>query len=66
MITVQELMTGPSTSPDGKHWEPSLPLPMWTLPARLRDAWEVFQGRATAVRQTPAPQEPDGQEDTRP
>jgi len=53
MMTIKELVTGPHTSPDGKHWEPSLPYPgpwIW----RLRDAWEVLQGRATAVRQTPS------------
>lgn len=55
MITVQSLLTGPQCSPDGKNWEPAIPLPMWTLRARLRDAWEVFQGRAAAITQTPKP-----------
>lgn len=55
MMTVKDLMTsGNSTSPDGTHWEPCLPLPWQPLRARLRDAWEVFQCRATAIVQTPA------------
>lgn len=56
MITVRDLITSSNaTSPDGKHWEPSLPLPFWSLRSRLHDAWEVFQGRATAIKQTPKP-----------
>lgn len=50
MMTMKQLLTSTvSSSPDGKHWEPSLPMP-WT-PA-FRDAWEVLRGRAVAVRQT--------------
>lgn len=45
------LLSGRSaqSSPDGKHWEPSIPVQLdwnWT------DAWEVLRGRAIAVRQT--------------
>lgn len=54
MMTIKELMeNGTRSSPDGKHWEPALPdggQLWWRI--RLRDAWEVLQGRAVAVRQT--------------
>lgn len=52
MLTMKELMTGPRSSPDGKHWEPSLPYPAPMI-RNIRDAWEVLNGRAHAVRQTP-------------
>lgn len=54
MMTIRELMTsGNHSSPDGKHWEPALPTVGYRrLRDRLRDAWEVFQGRAAAIRQT--------------
>lgn len=53
MMTVKDLMTtGCQSSPDGAHWEPVLPLqaPWWRI--RLRDAWAVWKGEATAIRQT--------------
>lgn len=53
MLTIRQLMEGPSTSPDGKHWEPSLPYPGGPLTWRMRDAWEVLMGRAQAIIQTP-------------
>lgn len=53
MLTIKDLMTsGVSSSPDGTHWEPSLPLPMFGWRYLWRDAWEVLNGRALAVRQT--------------
>jgi hypothetical protein len=53
-MTLKELLTsGCQTSPDGKHWEPALPMAGFFI-ERLRDAWEVLQGRATAIRATPA------------
>lgn len=52
MMTLKDLMTSGnsnSSSPDGIHWEPAIPI----LPtSNWRDAWEVFKGRALAVRQT--------------
>lgn len=54
MITVKDLMQNQcSSSPDGKHWEPSLPETRrlwWRI--RLRDAWAVWKGDAVAIRQT--------------
>lgn len=49
-MTLRDLMTnGASSSPDGRHWEPAIPLlPDWNW----RDAWAVLRGRALAVRQT--------------
>lgn len=53
MLTMKDLVTnGVQSSPDGKHWEPALPIPSYFLKDRLRDAWAVFMRRATAVRQT--------------
>jgi len=53
MLTMRDLMTsGCQSSPDGKHWEPALPLPMYGWRSLWRDAWEVLNGRALAVRQT--------------
>lgn len=53
MLTVKDLMLSQcQSSPDGKHWEPALPeQPMWWR-IRLSDAWAVWAGRATAIRQT--------------
>jgi hypothetical protein len=53
MITVKDLMqTSIQSSPDGEHWEPALPMPLYYLPHRLRDAYAVWTGEATAIRQT--------------
>jgi hypothetical protein len=53
MITVKDLMTSPAqSSPDGKYWEPALPLPWPFWKPRLKDALAVWQGKAIAVRQT--------------
>ncbi len=53
MMTVKDLMTsGVQSSPDGKHWEPSLPLPWYSWRYNWRDAWAVLNGRAVAIRQT--------------
>jgi hypothetical protein len=53
MMTVKDLMTsGVQSSPDGEHWEPALPEPDMRLRVRLRDAWAVWKGEATAIRQT--------------
>ena len=52
MMTIKELMENRcQSSPDGHHWEPALPEPdyFWW---RLRDAWAVWKGEATAIRQT--------------
>lgn len=52
MITVKDLMTSPvKSSPDGKHWEPSLWVTHWWS-IRIRDALAVLQGKAVAIRQT--------------
>jgi len=52
MITVKDLMSSEvQSSPDGKHWEPSLPQYTWWR-TRLNDAWAVLIGNATAIRQT--------------
>jgi len=53
MMTMKDLMENPcQSSPDGNHWEPALPEShrLWRI--RLRDAWAVWKGKATAVRQT--------------
>ena len=53
MMTVKDLMTNTvHSSPDGRHWEPSIPLPMFGWRYQWRDAWEVLNGRAVAIRQT--------------
>lgn len=53
MMTVKDLIeNGCLSSPDGKHWEPALPMPRIWWRARLRDAWAVWAGEAIAVRQT--------------
>jgi len=57
MMTMKELVMGPSTSPDGKHWEPALPYPGPFI-YRVRDAWQVLTGKATAIRSTPPWAEP--------
>lgn len=56
MLTVRDLMLlgeVAQSSPDGKHWEPGLPMMgyrRWR--DRWSDAWSVWVGRAYAVRQT--------------
>jgi hypothetical protein len=54
MMTLKELIENPcQSSPNGKYWEPALPLAKcigWRV--RLRDAWAVWIGQATAIRQT--------------
>ena len=53
MMTVKDLMTSTaSSSPDGKHWEPAIPQPWFGWRFTWRDAWEVLNSRATAIRQT--------------
>jgi hypothetical protein len=53
MMTVKDLMaTEVQSSPDGKHWEPALPLQDSFFRRRFRDAWAVWTGKALAVRQT--------------
>ena len=53
MITVKQLMESTvKSSPDGKHWEPALPMPYPHWHNLLRDAWSVFKGEAVAIRQT--------------
>ena len=53
MMTIKDLMENPvSSSPDGKYWEPALPYPTPYWRVRLSDAWAVWKGRATAIRQT--------------
>ncbi len=53
MMTVKDLMTsGCQSSPDGKHWEPAIPLPYFGWRHNWRDAWAVLNGRASAIRQT--------------
>lgn len=53
MLTVKDLLTSSvQSSPDGKHWEPAIPLPMFGWRYLWRDAWEVLNGRAVAIRQT--------------
>ena len=52
MMTVKDLMENPcQSSPDGSHWEPALPQYVWWR-FRLRDAWAVWRGDATAIRKT--------------
>jgi len=53
MMTMKDLMENPcQSSPDGKHWEPALPLQDSFFRRRLSDAWAVWKGEATAIRQT--------------
>jgi len=54
MMTMKELMENPNhSSPNGKYWEPALPLNKWTgWRVRVCDAWAVWKGQATAIRQT--------------
>lgn len=53
MMTVKDLMMNPcQSSPDGKHWEPSLPMGSVWWRVRVRDALAVLAGHAVAVRQT--------------
>lgn len=53
MMTVKDLIqSAAQTSPDGEHWEPALPMahPSWKV--RLRNAYAVWKGEASAIRQT--------------
>jgi hypothetical protein len=53
MMTMKDLMeSGCQSSPDGHWWEPALPLQATWWRTRLRDAWAVWKGEATAIRQT--------------
>ncbi len=53
MMTVKDLMqSNVRSSPDGKWWEPALPEPPMWWRTRLSDAWAVWKGEATAIRQT--------------
>lgn len=53
MMTVKQLLQSTvQSSPDGKHWEPAIPLPYFGWRCLWRDAWEVLNGRAVAIRQT--------------
>lgn len=53
MITVKQLIESNTTmSADHKHWEPKLPLPSPSFSCRLKDAFAVLTGNATAIRQT--------------
>ena len=50
MLTVRDLLaSGERRSPDGLYWEPALPDAPPPLRSRLRDAWAVLTGRATAI-----------------
>ena len=52
MLTMKDVIENPNqSSPDGKHWESALPHKLWWR-IRLRDAYAVWKGEATAVRQT--------------
>jgi hypothetical protein len=53
MMTVKDFLASQcQSSPDGNHWEPALPEQSLWWRIRLRDAWAVWRGRATAIRQT--------------
>lgn len=53
MITVKQLLESTvQSSPDGKHWEPAIPMPYFGWRYLWKDAWEVLNGRAVAIRQT--------------
>lgn len=56
MLTMRDVMemwrSGPQSSPDGKHWEPAIPCPMFGWRYNWRDAWEVLNARAVALRNT--------------
>ena len=53
MITVKDLMQSEvQSSPNGVHWEPALPMAHLSWKVRLRSAYAVWKGEATAVRQT--------------
>ena len=54
MLTMKDVIENPNqSSPDGKHWEPALPQVRFKrLRDRFHDAWAVWKGEATAVRQT--------------
>ena len=53
MITVKNLMQSDTlSSPDGTHWEPALSLQCRTFGEKVKDVVAVWNGTATAVRQT--------------
>jgi hypothetical protein len=54
MLTVRDFLAyRERCSPDGRYWEPALPVPP-SLIWRARDAWCVLTGRAIAIVQTSA------------
>ena len=63
MLTVRDLIQcDTQSSPDGIHWEPSLPTVLWWR-IRLKDAIAVLRGDAVAVRQTTKADLATGQEE---
>jgi hypothetical protein len=46
MMVLRQLLRSPNSEEWRGEWWPARELPM----SRLRDAWEVFRGRAEAVR----------------
>jgi hypothetical protein len=49
MLTVRDFLAyRERCSPDGRYWEPALPVPP-SLIGRVRDAWCVLTGRAVAM-----------------
>lgn len=50
MITVRELIDGASSPRRDGRWLPVLPIPVTAYLYRLRDAWEVWKGRAEAIK----------------
>lgn len=49
MLKTSDLLGVSTQLPDGR-WVPALPLPCGFIWIRLKDAWEVFRGRAEAIR----------------
>lgn len=49
MITVRQLIDGASTPKKDGRWLPCLPYPTTYIVQRVKDAWEVFKGRAEAI-----------------
>ena len=53
MIVMKDILEAQClSSPDGRYWEPALPIPAMSWSLRLRDAWAVLKGEAHAIRQT--------------
>ena len=53
MMNIKTLIqTSVTTSPDGNYWEPALPMPSFRWRNRVKDAWAVLRGEASAIRQT--------------